>query len=294
MNTTVTTETKSLSSERFGFTMFVSICLHVAFILGVGFGILEKANSSTSLEITLAQYRSQEAPEEADFLAQENQQGSGSQEEKAAPSTPVQSRFSDDTIQDVSPFIENMPEQPLVQDQVITTVAESQDIVSEDTVEDRPMDVPDQPLENLNDSEFNNRLASLQAQLDIRRQEYAKRPRRYTISSASTQKARDILYLDNWRKKVEAIGNLNYPAQASSQGIYGNLRLLVSLRSDGSVAEIRVLSSSGHRILDESAIRIVHMAAPYDPFPPDMRKEVDLLDIIRTWQFQRNNQFSTF
>jgi protein TonB len=294
MNTAVATETKSLSSERFGFTMFVSICLHVAFILGIGFGILEQANSSTSLEITLAQYRSQEAPEEADFLAQENQQGSGSQEEKAAPSTPVQSRFSDDTIQEVSPFIVNTPEQPLVQDQVITTVAESQDRVSEDTIEDRPVDVPDQPLENLSDTEFNNRLASLQAQLDIRRQEYAKRPRRYTISSASTQKARDILYLDNWRKKVEAIGNLNYPAQASSQGIYGNLRLLVSLRSDGSVADIRVLSSSGHRILDESAIRIVHIAAPYDPFPPDMRKEVDLLDIIRTWQFQRNNTLRSF
>jgi protein TonB len=294
MNTAVATETKSLSSERFGFTMFVSICLHVAFILGIGFGILEQANSSTSLEITLAQYRSQEAPEEADFLAQENQQGSGSQEEKAAPSTPVQSRFSDDTIQEFSPFIVNTPEQPLVQDQVITTVAESQDRVSEDTIEDRPVDVPDQPLENLSDTEFNNRLASLQAQLDIRRQEYAKRPRRYTISSASTQKARDILYLDNWRKKVEAIGNLNYPAQASSQGIYGNLRLLVSLRSDGSVADIRVLSSSGHRILDESAIRIVHIAAPYDPFPPDMRKEVDLLDIIRTWQFQRNNTLRSF
>jgi protein TonB len=294
MNTAVATETKSLSSERFGFTMFVSICLHVAFILGIGFGILEQANSSTSLEITLAQYRSQEAPEEADFLAQENQQGSGSQEEKAAPSTPVQSRFSDDTIQEVSPFIVNTPEQPLVQDQVITTVAESQDRVSEDTIEDRPVDVPDQPLENLSNTEFNNRLASLQAQLDIRRQEYAKRPRRYTISSASTQKARDILYLENWRKKVEAIGNLNYPAQASSQGIYGNLRLLVSLRSDGSVADIRVLSSSGHRILDESAIRIVHIAAPYDPFPPDMRKEVDLLDIIRTWQFQRNNTLRSF
>ena len=294
MNTAVATETKSLSSERFGFTMFVSICLHVAFILGIGFGILEQANSSTSLEITLAQYRSQEAPEEADFLAQENQQGSGSQEEEAAPSTPVQSRFSDDTIQEVSPFIVNTPEQPLIQDQVITTVAESQDRVSEDTIEDRPVDVPDQPLENLSNTEFNNRLASLQAQLDIRRQEYAKRPRRYTISSASTQKARDILYLENWRKKVEAIGNLNYPAQASSQGIYGNLRLLVSLRSDGSVADIRVLSSSGHRILDESAIRIVHIAAPYDPFPPDMRKEVDLLDIIRTWQFQRNNTLRSF
>lgn len=294
MNTAVNTETRTMANERFGFTMFVSICLHVVLILGVGFGILEQASSSTSLDITLAQYRSQEAPEEADFLAQENQLGSGSEEEKAAPSTPVQSRFNDDSIQDVTPFVESTPEQPTVQDQVITTEADAREIASEDTVEEVPQEVPDQPLENLTDSEFNNRLASLQAQLDIRRQEYAKRPRRYTISSASTQRARDILYLDNWRKKVEAIGNLNYPSQASSQGIYGNLRLLVSLRADGSVADVRVLSSSGYRILDESAIRIVHMAAPYEPFPPDMRKEVDILDIIRTWQFQRNNSFSTF
>ncbi len=294
MNTTAITETKSLSSERFGFTMFVSICLHVAFILGVGFGILEQANSSTSLEITFAQYRTGEAPEEADFLAQENQQGSGSQDEKAATSTPVQSRFSDDAIQEVSPFVEKTLEQPLVQDQVITTAAESQDIAHEDTAKEKTVEVPDQPLENLSNSEFNIRLATLQAQLDIRRQEYAKRPRRYTISSASTLKARDILYLDNWRKKVEAIGNLNYPAQASSLGIYGNLRMLVSLRSDGSVSAVQVLSSSGYPILDESAIRIVHMAAPYDAFPPEMTKEVDILNIIRTWQFQRNNQFSTF
>ena len=294
MNTAVTTETTSLANERFGFTMFVSICLHVALILGVGFGILEQASSSTSLEITLAQYRSQEAPENADFLAQENQQGSGSLEEKAAPSTPVQSRFNDDTIQDVSPFTESIPEQPRMEDQVIATNAEATDIASEDTVEEIPEEVPDQPVENLTEAEFNDRLASLQAQLDIRRQEYAKRPRRYTISSASTQKARDILYLDNWRKKVEAIGNLNYPAQASAQGIYGNLRLLVSLRADGTVANVRVLSSSGHRILDESAIRIVHLAAPYAPFPPDMRKEADILDIIRTWQFQRNNTLRSF
>jgi protein TonB len=294
MNTTVITETMSLSSERFGFTMFVSICLHVAFILGVGFNILEQANSSTSLEITFAQYRSQAAPKDADFLAQENQQGSGSQDETATTSTPVQSRFSDNVIQEVSPFVEKTLEQPLIQDQVINTAAESQDIARQDIVKDKPMEVPDQPLENLSNSEFNNRLASLQAQLEIRRQEYAKRPRRYTISSASTQKARDILYLNSWRKKVEAIGNLNYPAQASAQGIYGNLRLLVSLRSDGSVSEVQVLSSSGYHILDESAIRIVHMGAPYDPFPPEMNKEVDILDIIRTWQFQRNNQFSTF
>ena len=283
-----------MANERFGFTMFVSICLHVVLILGVGFGILEQASSSTSLEITLAQYRSQEAPEDPDFLAQENQQGSGSQEDKAAPSTPVQSRFNDETIQDVSPFVETIPEPVPLQDQVITTEAEALEIVSEDTVEEKPAEIPDQPVENLADSEFNNRLASLQAQLDIRRQEYAKRPRRYTISSASTQKARDALYLDSWRKRVEAVGNLNYPEQASVQGIYGNLRLLVSLRSDGSVSDVRILSSSGHRLLDESAIRIVHLAAPFAPFPQELRQEADILDIIRTWQFQRNNTLRSF
>lgn len=294
MNTALTTEATAMANERFGFTMFVSIALHVVLILGVGFGILEQTASSTSLEITLAQYRSQEAPENADFLAQENQQGSGSQEEKAAPSTPVQSRFNDDIIQDVSPFVETTEVVPQIEDQVITTVAEANEVLDTESVEETPQEIPDQPLESLTDSEFNNRLASLQAQLDIRRQEYAKRPRRYTISSASTQKARDALYLDNWRKKVEAVGNLNYPEQASAQGIYGNLRLLVSLRTDGSVANVRILSSSGHRILDEAAIRIVHLASPFSPFPADLRQEADILDIVRTWQFQRNNSLRSF
>jgi protein TonB len=112
MKNTVATEATSLSGERFGFTMFVSICLHGVIILGVGFGIYEQANSSSSLEITLAQYRSQEAPEDADFLAQENQQGSGSQEEKAAPSTPIESPFNDNEIQDVSPFVEPNAAEP--------------------------------------------------------------------------------------------------------------------------------------------------------------------------------------
>lgn len=293
MNTAVTTEATSLANERFGFTMFVSICLHVVLILGVGFGIYEQANSSSSMEITLSQYSSLEAPEEADFLAQDNQLGSGSQEEKAAPSTPVQSRFNDDVIQDVSPFVEQSPAEPQEASQVITST-ESPEAVNQEPSEVPLQESAEQPLENLTESVLNERLASLQAQLDIRRQAYAKRPRRYTISSASTQKSRDALYLDNWRKKVEAVGNLNYPAQAKAQGIYGNLRLLVSIRSDGTIASVRILSSSGHQILDESAIRIVNMAAPFAPFPEELRQEADILDIIRTWQFQRNNSFRTF
>jgi protein TonB len=293
MNTAVIPDNSNMANERFGFTLFVSIALHVVLILGVGFGILEQASSSTSLEITLAHYRSQDAPQEADFLAQENQQGSGSLEDKAAPSTPVESRFSDDRIQDVSPFMESNDIEQQRQKQVITSTADALQVKDEKVIEETP-EVADQPLENLTDAEFNQRLSSLQAQLAIRRQEYAKRPRRYTISSASTQKARDAIYLDNWRKKVEAVGNLNYPTEASTQGIYGNLRLLVSLRADGSVANIRALSSSGHKVLDDAAIRIVHLASPFAPFPADLRQEADILDIVRTWQFQRNNSLRSF
>ncbi|MGA0935798.1 MAG: energy transducer TonB [Pseudohongiellaceae bacterium] len=293
MNTAVIPDNSNMANERFGFTLFVSIALHVVLILGVGFGILEQASSSTSLEITLAHYRSQDAPQEADFLAQENQQGSGSLEDKAAPSTPVESRFSDDRIQDVSPFMESNDIEQQRQEQVITSTADALQVKDEKVIEETP-EVADQPLENLTDAEFNQRLSSLQAQLAIRRQEYAKRPRRYTISSASTQKARDAIYLDNWRKKVEAVGNLNYPTEASTQGIYGNLRLLVSLRADGSVANIRALSSSGHKVLDDAAIRIVHLASPFAPFPADLRQEADILDIVRTWQFQRNNSLRSF
>ena len=288
MNTAVVSDPASLTGERFGFTLFVSICLHVVLILGIGFTVFDQISSRNSMEITLAQYRSDEAPDEADFLAQENQQGSGSQEETVAPSTPVQSRFNDEIIQEVTPLLETSTAEPLVEEQILTVDAEAREVAVEESVEEKPEETLEQPTENLTDSNFEDRLASLQAQLDIRRQAYAKRPRRYTISSASTQRARDVLYLDNWRKKVEAVGNLNYPAQATAQGIYGNLRLLVSLRPDGTVSDVRILSSSGHRLLDESAIRIVHMAAPFEPFPPDMRQEIDILDIIRTWQFQRN------
>ena len=274
--------------------MFVSICLHVVLILGVGFSIYDQVNTSTSMEVTLAQYRSQEAPEDADFLAQENQQGSGSLEEKAAPSTPVESRFNEDVIQDVSPFQESSIEESQINDRVLATESESVQEINDEPIEQPAQENSAQPMENLTESQLDDRLTSLQAQLDIRRQAYAKRPRRYTISSASTQKARDALYLDNWRKKVEAVGNLNYPAQASAQGIYGNLRLLVSIRKDGTVANIRVLSSSGHKVLDESAIRIVHLASPFDPFPEELGQEADILDIIRTWQFQQNNLFRSF
>lgn len=98
-------------------------------------------------------------------------------------------------------------------------------------------------------------------------------------------------YLDSWRRKVERIGELNYPREARTQGITGSLRLLVSIAPDGALRGAKVLESSGQRLLDDAALRIVRLAAPYAPFSPAMRDSTDLLEIERVWQF-RNRRFA--
>jgi periplasmic protein TonB len=129
-------------------------------------------------------------------------------------------------------------------------------------------------------------IARLTESLQERSLAYANRARRKSIS-ASTREFRYASYLGAWERKVERIGNLNYPQAAKDQGLYGNLILHVAVRADGSIETIRVVRSSGRPLLDEAAKRIVEMAAPYAPFPPEIAAETDVLDIVRTWQFLR-------
>jgi protein TonB len=109
----------------------------------------------------------------------------------------------------------------------------------------------------------------------------------------SAKRTVDAYYLQSWRRKVEAVGNLNYPAAARRDRLYGSLRLLVAITPDGDLKEVRVLDSSGHAILDDAAVRIVELAAPFAPFPPEMRRNTDVLEIIRTWQFRKNRYTSS-
>lgn len=96
----------------------------------------------------------------------------------------------------------------------------------------------------------------------------------------------DAIYLDNWRRRIESVGNMNYPEEARRNNINGSLRLLVAISPDGSVVDIEILQSSGHSVLDNAAIRIVQMAAPFQPFTNEMRRTTDRLEIIRTWKFE--------
>ncbi len=132
-------------------------------------------------------------------------------------------------------------------------------------------------------------IARLTASLEARTAAYASRLRRRSIS-ASTREFRYASYLAAWASKVERIGNLNYPQAAKEQQLHGNLILHVAVRKDGTVEAIRVVRSSGYDVLDQAAVNIVKLGAPYSPFPPDIAAETDVLDIIRTWQFLRGGR----
>ena len=175
---------------------------------------------------------------------------------------------------------------------VISSIQNEQQV--QQHLDDIELQDPKALSEKSTPGELNRTIASLQVQLDLQRQAYAKRPRRYTISSASTKKSHDALYLDSWRRKIEAVGNVNYPLVARQQQLYGSLRMLVSLFPNGRVSEIQILKSSGHSILDQAAIKIVTMASPFDSFPEAMRAEADILEIVRTWRFHEGNALTSF
>jgi protein TonB len=119
--------------------------------------------------------------------------------------------------------------------------------------------------------------------------EYKKPPKRALIID-DTKEYAYARYVEDWVTKVGRVGRLDCPEAAQRQGLYGSLKLTVSIYADGRIEKVEVDCSSGSKILDTAAIRIVERAAPYPPFPDDMRKKVDILSITRTWTFTRSDQ----
>ncbi len=281
-------------ADRLGFTLFVAALLHLALLLGVGFSMDKPPTISKTLEITLATFKSQAPPKDADYLAQDNQEGSGTLEKKAVPKTTEVAPFQDNKINKVTPppAVKQPQPKPAPEKKAVATVAPAPRKTESKPAEVKQQEKPKTATPDFDSSQLSSEIASLEAELSNEQQAYAKRPRIHRLSAASTMRDKGAWYKDDWRKKVERIGNLNYPDEARRQQIYGSLRLMVSINSDGSLYEVLVLESSGQPLLDQAAQRIVRLAAPFAPFTGDLA-DVDRLEIIRTWRFAKGDRLSS-
>jgi protein TonB len=272
-------------------------------------------------------------PDQADFLAQVDQQGGGNLEERARPTTlpeetapPEAPKPAEEeaTAQeetppppapepDPEPVEEPTPEPP-APPQPVPEVETPTPQEPEPEPEPPPAPKPPPPRqpeprepepEPVETAPAKKRvsaadllrstqqeIARLTAEIDRRASAYAKRPRRKFIS-ARTREYQYASYMDAWRRKVERVGNLNYPQRAKQERLFGSLVLTVAIRADGSVERLEIDRSSGHRLLDDAAKNIVTLAAPYAPLPENIRRETDILHITRTWHFRESNQLTS-
>lgn len=277
--------------DRLSFTVFLAASLHAALILGVGFAWHVDHTRSPTIEVTLAQHDDRVTPDKADFLAQSNQLGSGDAAEARETTTTETADFHDSAVQQVAS--DPTPQEERIAARATLTTSSARD---EQAPIDSPQDAVEprlSPTDQRRLMDLSQEIASLEAQVDLESNTEAKSPRVRRLTSVSARAAVDAYYLQSWRRKVETVGNLNYPEEARRDQLYGSLRLMVSITPDGGLKDVRILDSSGFKVLDDAAIRIVRQAAPFAPFPEEMRQSTDVLEIIRTWQFRKNHYSSS-
>ncbi len=267
--------------------MLFSIALHAFALFGIAI-VLPKPNAPANLmqplHVVLVNSRSKSKPVKADAMAQANLDGGGNtpdnrQAKSMLPNTSNDSQISPEQAAQQVAHLEDETHRMMTRlksDHKIDTPTPRQ--AQPDSAED----LVQRSLE----------IARLEAQISRNNDYYQHLPRRTTIG-ARTREYRFAQYIEDWRVKVERIGNLNYPEQARRQQLFGKLVLSVSIRADGSVESIEVSRSSGHRLLDAAAMRIVKLASPFAPLPPDITKDTDILTIVRTWSFSPSDRLES-
>lgn len=291
----------SIQSDRsILLALLISLLLHVVVITSLSLNAPAKKQVKImrSIDVVLVNSQSTTKPTDAKLFAQANLDGGGNVAEDRQAKTPlpvlpgVKPQMDLAAITKKTKQLENKVKKLLA-------VAKSQPQVTQplpQTKPERDKPEPNQPATSLLDNRHDLlqrslEIARLEAQIAKDYEAYQKRPKRRFIG-ARTREYRFARYLEDWRLKVERIGNLNYPEEARRKKLYGSLQLTVGIRSDGSLESIGIDRSSGIPILDDAAVRIVRLAARngFAPFPPDISRDTDILHITRTWVFSRSDK----
>jgi protein TonB len=315
---------------RLQFAVLLSIAVHAVILFGVKFVFPSSLlRNSVPLEVVLVNSKSAQPSPHPEALAQTNLNGGGNTDadrhlSSPLPPAPDQPQAELEPVPPAPPTPQPQPQpepkpeprptpKPPVtkkhhvtdkrQERVKQLEAEARKLATRlkskhhvATAEPAPAPAPTQHQAEIKpDTDLLARsvaIARLQARIDKEWDDYQKRPRKRFIG-ARAKEYRFARYVEDWRLKMERIGTLNYPQDARREKIYGSLQLTVQIRSDGSLVSVHIDRSSGYKVLDDAAIRIVHLAAPFAPFPPDIAKDTDILGITRVWTFTPSNRLAS-
>jgi len=278
-----------LQTNRIFVAMVASLLLHVIILFGITFQFPQPKidKIASSLEVVLVNNKTLSQPKESKVLAQDNLDGGGNTDDDRKAKTPLpvlpksKPILNEKVAQQKVKQLEQEAKKLMaaVSDIPQIQTSDAQDNENEDKNKPVDIDANELLLRSLD-------IARLRAQVDQDHDSYQKRPKRKFVG-ARTREYRFARYVEDWRLKVERIGNLNYPEAARKEKLYGNLQLTVGIRADGSLESIEVNRSSGKKILDDAAINIVKLAGQngFSPFPPDISQDTDILHITRTWVF---------
>ena len=278
---------------RFQYAIAASFALHAVVLFGVNIrppDLSQLESIAPPLEVVLVNAKSASRPLQADALAQRNLDGGGNTDLDRRAKSPLPVTRNDRQARELA--IESRRVAQLERDaKKLMTQVKSQ--ASVESAAQRQPQAETKAAPNAADIMSKSlEIARLEAQISKNWDAYQKRPRRRFLG-ARVQEFRFARYVEDWRLKVERVGTLNYPQAARDQKIYGNLQLTVSIKADGEVDKVEINRSSGQKVLDDAALRIVRLAAPYAAFPADISKDTDILSITRTWTFARSDQLFT-
>lgn len=279
--------------QRIHLAILASLLLHALIIFGITFKVPEPVfnNVAKSLEVILVNSKSEQQPNDTNILAQANLEGGGNVEDDRRAKSPFPVLPQTKPLIDLAQAARKTKQLENEIKKLMTAVESKPRIPQNDPQPEQSENKPAPTFDSTDLLQRSLEIARLEAQIAKEYEEYQKRPKRRFIG-ARTREYRFARYVEDWRLKVERIGNLNYPEEARKQKLYGSLQLTVGIRSDGSLESIGIDRSSGAKILDDAAINIVRLAAQngFAPFPPDISRDTDILHITRTWVFARSDQ----
>lgn len=270
----------------------VSMLLH-AVLLSIHFKFpdtLRWKSANAPMEVVLVNARTKDRPAKADVLAQANLDRGGNLDEDRRARSPLPVTDPRNPGRDLAEAQRRVQQLEAQQQRLLAQAKESRTRVAPETPKQAPAEDPT-AKSGRDLADLSLAAMRLQAQIDKQLEEYQKRPRKKFIGARAAE-YRFAQYEEDWRAKVERVGTLNYPPEARGK-IYGTLRLTVTLRPDGSVEAVELDRSSGLKVLDAAAFKIVRMAAPFAAFPASIRRDTDLLVITRTWFFGQGDRIWT-